>query len=373
MKRSATSYCSQNSRSFDATWIDVVRCIAVNAVVIHHWLFFNSYNSTVKPFNNLAEIIEDVGGTAVHLFFIVSGCGLTISYFTTINFSWESWALKRIVKIGIPYFVITLFTFCLAKAGHIVFPNSVTMNFSWRTLIAYLTFARNFCPSDFELNPTMWYMPVIVGLYVLFPLFIRILKNRGVLFLVVISLLLTYGSITFCLLFGYPVMHQSALPFFFVIEFTFGILIGYKIIFDPRIIKLFADKKALCFGLFFYGTSWMVKKSWILGGTYNDFLTALGLFFLAYPFCQWIIRCLSTKGEKIVKQVSKYSYLMYLIHGPLILFIIRPSLNEAGFLPLDSLLMVCLGFVFCIVVYFTARIISPIINFLNYTLLHPYR
>jgi len=70
-----------NSISLDAFWMDMLRSLAILAVVIHHWLLFNPYSSSVRIFTNIADLIQTLAGTVVHLFFILSGCGLTVSYF----------------------------------------------------------------------------------------------------------------------------------------------------------------------------------------------------------------------------------------------------------------------------------------------------
>jgi peptidoglycan/LPS O-acetylase OafA/YrhL len=47
-----------------------------------------------------------LAGTVVHLFFILSGCGLTVSYFRKGSVSWREWAKRRFRKIGVPYLII---------------------------------------------------------------------------------------------------------------------------------------------------------------------------------------------------------------------------------------------------------------------------
>jgi peptidoglycan/LPS O-acetylase OafA/YrhL len=61
--------------------MDMLRGFAVLAIVVHHWLLFDPFQGSILVFSSLAGIIRDVAGTMVHLFFILSGCGLTLSYF----------------------------------------------------------------------------------------------------------------------------------------------------------------------------------------------------------------------------------------------------------------------------------------------------
>ena len=89
-----------NSISLDAVWMDMLRGLAILAVVIHHWLLFNPYSSSIRIFTNIADLIQTLAGTVVHLFFILSGCGLTVSYFRKNSVSWRAWAKRRIRKMG---------------------------------------------------------------------------------------------------------------------------------------------------------------------------------------------------------------------------------------------------------------------------------
>ena len=42
----------QNSVSLDAVWMDMLKSLAILAVVIHHWLLFDPYSSSVRIFTN---------------------------------------------------------------------------------------------------------------------------------------------------------------------------------------------------------------------------------------------------------------------------------------------------------------------------------
>jgi hypothetical protein len=59
-----------NSVSLDAVWMDMLRSLAIFAVVIHHLLLFNPYSSSLQIFTTIADLIQTLAGTVVHLFFI---------------------------------------------------------------------------------------------------------------------------------------------------------------------------------------------------------------------------------------------------------------------------------------------------------------
>jgi len=137
-----------------------------------------------------------------------------MSYFRRGDLSWSQWARRRFKKIIVPYWIVITFTFILVTLANYVSSEFVTDSYSWRSVFTYVTFTRNFYSPGWGLNPTMWFMPVIVGLYVLFPVLVKVLEKYGAFLLLTISTLVTYGSITLCIVLEHPVSHQTALPLF---------------------------------------------------------------------------------------------------------------------------------------------------------------
>jgi peptidoglycan/LPS O-acetylase OafA/YrhL len=343
--------------------MDMLRSLAVLAVVIHHWLLFNPDGSSIRIFTNIADLIQALAGTVVHLFFILSGCGLTVSYFKKGSVSWREWAKRRFRKIVVPYLIIVSLTFVLANFASFIFPNDVKTGFSPYSLLTYLTFTRNFYSPGWGLNPTLWFMPVIIGLYILFPFLVQALEKRGPLLLLAISVLITYGSIAACIALGYPVNHQSAIFSFYVIEFSFGMFIGYRLAFYTGQLNRLLGLKMFCLGFGLYAVSWSIQRYWSLGGAFNDIFTAVAVFLMALNMCRMLVRLSPQKMVNFSKEVSKHSYVMYLIHGPIILFVMKPLLAQAVQTPINSLVMVFLACLYCGLIFVLARLISPLVYF----------
>ena len=257
---------------FISAWMDMMRALAVSAVVIHHWLLFLPHQSPVPVFDALADFVQEVGGTFIHLFFILSGCGLTISYFGRDDFSWGAWTKRRLARLAVPYWIVIGVTFGFVNLLHYASPGIFEASYSMYDLLAYLTFMRNFYTPSWGLNETMWFIPVIVGLYISFPLLVRVLKEYGPFHLLGSSILVTYVSISLCPLVEYPVAHQSALFLFYVIEFSTGIYIGYVLFFRPYRFKRLLGPKMFFFGLTLYIASWALGRFWKLGADYNDLI-----------------------------------------------------------------------------------------------------
>lgn len=344
--------------------MNTLRGLAVLAVVVHHWLLFIPFQTSAPLFSGLAGLIRDVAGTALNLFFILSGAGLTASYFKSrgSRFSWRTWAHKRASKIVLPYLVFVALTFGLSMVSISVFGVSAGKPYGFATLLSYLTFTRNFYEPGWGLNPTLWYMPVIIGLYAIFPLLIKILEKYGPWLLMGFSALATYSSISLCFYLNYPVTHQSSIFPFYVILFSLGMLVGYSIHFHPHKLHSFVNAKMVSLGIGFYVLSWAMTKFWSHGDAFNDIFTAVGIFLPALYFAEWMHCRWGERCGRIFSRLSKESYWMYLIHGPIILYVVRPILIKLDRLPLNPVAAMALALIYCGVVFLLARVVSPAIS-----------
>jgi len=352
----------QEVGSLELAWMDMIRGFAILAIIVHHWLLFVPFRGSPALLSSLADLIRDVGGTAVHLFFVLSGCGLSISYFKKEVFSWNQWTKRRLVKIVVPLWIIITLTYIVVVLIHALNCGIFKSHYSWLDLFAYLTFTRNFYRPAFGLNPTLWFMPVILGLYVLFPVLIKVLEKYGAFILLTVSFIITYSSITLCIVISYTVSHQTALFLFYVVEFALGMFVGYIICFHKSNFNRMLGYKAFLLGVGFYCASLVVTKGWKMGDAYNDLLTALGVFLITLNICEWIVHFSPVVSVKVFKQISKKSYLMYLIHGPLILFVIKPLLANSEKLPLHPFISIVFSGLYCCVIFASAKLVYPAMN-----------
>jgi peptidoglycan/LPS O-acetylase OafA/YrhL len=340
-------------------WMDVLRGMAIIAIVIHHWLLFMPYENS-----KLSTLIHTIAGTFVHLFFVLSGCGLTISYFQKKHFSLGEWARRRFVKLVAPYWIIITVTFILVNLFHFVMPAFITKSYSWSVLLTYLTFSRNFYSPPWELNPTFWFMPVILGLYILFPILVKTLEKYGAIVLLAISVLITYPSIY--LFFGLSTDHQSSIPLFQLAEFSLGMSLGYLQLFHPGYFGRLTDFRFLCLGFLLYTIAWAMATFLEYGPSYDDLFTAAGIFLIALYAYRWMTKFSPRISARILTQFSKESYMIYLIHGPLILYLAKPIFIRSIGLETNSLMMIILSLIFCLIVFLLAKLLSPSINSLTF-------
>jgi peptidoglycan/LPS O-acetylase OafA/YrhL len=149
---------------------------------------------------------------------------------------------------------------------------------------------------------------------------------------------------------------------FYVIEFSLGMFIGYRLAFYPRPLDRLVGLKMFCIGIGLYAVSWSIQRYWSLGGAFNDLFTAAAVFLMTLNLCWLLLRLSPQKMINLSNEVSKHSYVMYLIHGPLILFVMKPLLAQAVETPINSMVMVFLACLYCVLIFVLARFISPLMK-----------
>ena len=309
-------------------WMNVVKGFAMLGVIFEHWTMVS--HESQNWFLEKTVLLTGSGGALVHQFFFLSGFGLTLGYLKRGIPSWKIWFIKRFSKIIVPYWIIITGTYVLALAVG----NKYTVG-DW---FSYITLTRNFFTSGRMLNWSFWFMPVIVGLYAFFPFLIWILERLRASTFLMLSFFLSYGSIAFFAIAGYPVdNHQSAIFFFHLTPFAAGMFLA-KITFKCNFIL---DKLASWYGCFLgfvmVGFSALLLKILTFGNLINDIFTALGFFLILL----WIYKTLT--NIKLLKPIAdfmklfgKYSYLIYLLHWPLIMYISEPLISRFCGTPIPS-------------------------------------
>ncbi len=340
--------------SVDLTWVDMLKGIAIIGVFFDNWTSYMRFASTPAPLYSLASAFAVAVGPFVQLFFILSGFGLTLSYLKhgKSEWSWKRWAWRRITKIVIPYLIFVLCSFLLGIIGSYLYA-SVDMRFSWASLLAHLTFTRNFYPPSWGWNPPLWFMPIIIGLYVSFPVLIKILEKWGPWVLLLISALVTYGTLMASVWIGWSGGHAADLFTFEMVQFALGMVLAYVRNRDPQKLRHLIGLKALLLGVGLIAGSWVLRTYVPLGKTFNDLLTSIG-YFLVLLNGGWISRAAIPAVGEMLNALSSKSYLMYLIHYPIMEFLIGPPLR----VPINPAVVLALGGLYILLIFFLCRLIS---------------
>jgi peptidoglycan/LPS O-acetylase OafA/YrhL len=323
MAKASNRLIAERYRIMDTIWINHMRGFACIAIIWHHWLLYTEHSD-----NSIFSISETVSGTFVHLFFVLSGCGLAIAYYKASDFSWRKWIQSKINKICIPYWYIICVLFLIFLPIQLIAPSLLKNQMNTMSFISNVLFVRNFVHESQGFNPPLWYMPVIIGLYLSFPFLVQLQKQISTLAFIIILSLVNFGSIYLFSSCGYEVSHQSAIFLFYELEFGIGMIFGRLLFQKNSYLYFFTRFYSLILGLFFYATSYYLTKTWHHGNNYNDAFTALGVFLISLYILVSLQEVMPRFLAELLSKLNRESYFMYLIHAPFIIFIIAPIFNN---------------------------------------------
>jgi len=312
---------SSSVSSLSADPIAIMKALACMGIILHHFLNVLHTGQANALQEQALRFLSEYAGSTVQVFFVMSGYGLTYAFLNRDVTHWGSWMQRRFLKTVLPYWIVVTLTFAVAQFIPFYAEEAARSGTSW---VAYMLFLRNFVPSSWPLNPSLWFMPVIIGLYLVFPLFIVVLVKHGAKILMLLSLFVTYVTLAAMNVLGFGTEHQNAVFPSFIAVFSIGILAAHWAVNSPDRFRLFADHWALPIGIFCLLFSVVVAKMMPRGGSYNDVLTGTGNFavflFAARHLCS--PRFQSLGG--ILSRIGNQSYLIYLIHWPLLMLIVLP-------------------------------------------------
>jgi peptidoglycan/LPS O-acetylase OafA/YrhL len=338
--------------------ISLVRALAIAGIIVENYHNTLRWRDAGTLSDLFTSSVSTVAGTLVHMFFVLSGYGLTLSILKKEPVAWAAWAHERIKKIAVPYWVAVVVTFATANLSCHWAPAGWDTSYSGVTLLAYLTFLRNFYLPGWDLNPAFWFMPALIGLYALFPLLLAVLRRIGMMGLMVFSILLTNVAIALFVKGGYTVDHQAASPLFFVDEFALGMVLAYVTYRHPERIRRLMGPGYFLLGLALYAVSAAITHYQVLGygsSTYNDIFEAIGLYLMLLYICRWMSETFSPGALNVLDSMSRRSYMMYLIHWPIIAFVLKPVVGTWFRTHMGAIPMLLSSFVFVMLMFILAQ------------------
>jgi peptidoglycan/LPS O-acetylase OafA/YrhL len=343
--------------------ISLVRALAIAGIIIENYHNTLGWHEAFALSDFFTSSAATVGGTFVHMFFVLSGYGLTLSCLKKESVSWTAWARERFQKIVVPYWAAVIVTFAVANLSYHWAPAGWEASYSGVTLLAYLSFLRNIYVPGWTLNSAFWFMPPLIGLYVLFPLLLAVLRRTGMTGLMVFSILFANVAIALSVQSGYSVDHQAASTLFFVDEFAVGMVLACIAYHQPERLRRLMTLRFFLLGLIFYAVSASMSNYNILGygsGTYNDLFEAIGLYLMLLYICRWMSEAFSPAVLAILDNVSRRSYMMYLIHWPILAWVLKPLIGAWYRTSMGALPMLLSSFVFVLLMYILAESISSL-------------
>ena len=325
-------------RSWSILWIVAYHLMGNTRgyVVLEDAIATLSQGSFKNSVESALALFLSAGATGVNVFLIISGFGLTASWWKKYGSRGEKIPLmafwkKRFVRIFPPFWAavaIAIILFFLNPA-YAPFGQNVWHAGGLSSVFAIfttLTTLRNFVLSHYYfLNGAWWYVGLSIQLYLVFPLLVRFGQRYGWLKLLIASLLfsLTYRAV---FLFSGLDTDQTLIPLAFfpsrLFEFTFGIYLAATTLQQTplqqtslqqtstfRLNRWLLKAVPLSAVIFLIGLSF----KWLPNPALNVFSEAIigvGLFYTLVGLAQ--IRRLQT--NRFFGALGRHSYGIYLTH-----------------------------------------------------------
>lgn len=202
---------------------NTVKGIAILMLLWHH-LFFNLNIEFIKGTNTLTGMVAYYGKICVAIFIVLSGYGLTESYKRNPLKPVEFYK-KNLKKLYLNYWLIWL---VFVPIGILFFGRTLTAVYGdhvlSKLLINITGFQRVF---GFEgYNATWWFMSLILGLYIIYPLIIKHIRNNLNLSLLIAFFIMLLPSIK---IFGMEFIFVYGS---WVFPFVLGIYMSEKKVFE---------------------------------------------------------------------------------------------------------------------------------------------
>lgn len=301
--------------------------------------------------------LDGVGWQGVHPFIVFSGFGLTYSCLYQREkgkiTSWKSWFLRRAERLFPTYWLVCLFGFVLSIAHTFKSQKYCDLFTCFLTpaqkLFMEVSFLKTFSYQDMwslDRFDHLWFIPLIVSFYAIFPLLFKFLVRKGnitksCIRLLVISLLVEFSYRFFAIYFldGLPIGYsslifhmkppvaldllpssipfQEMMPFGFfpsrIGEFALGMAGAVILIYHPQKFNAIFSRGVMGLGFLIWllGCALLYFRSgWIVA----DFVIAVGLVLIVINLA-WICQRRFTSLFSKLSLLGVWSYCIYLTHN----------------------------------------------------------
>lgn len=296
--------------------IDFLRGYSIFTIILMH---------LVRPSSaGLIKTALSFGGAGVHVFILVSGFGLYLSYLIN-PLSYQDFLKKRFMRVYLPYlFIVLLFAAyfgCLGRFDMLTLSSHVFLfkmfNHTWDTSYAY----------------SLWFLSTIFQFYLFWPIILKIAKSKqGLLISIAIS-------ICWATLVGLMGKQGDRAWASFFLQYLWEFVLGMKL---AEIYRKMPEKIIVpSYWVLLVGTVGGMVLSGIMGKIggvlklYNDFPSLLGYLSLALLIYKIAIPVIN----KFFLFTNKISYEWYLLHGFTFLVFRHAFLSS---MPIFPALLLCL-------------------------------
>ncbi|MCJ7566385.1 MAG: acyltransferase family protein [Anaerolineales bacterium] len=304
---------------------------------------------------NLLRYLGWAGDQGVQLFLIAAGFGLTWGLLHnngTAKLHLGQFYIRRAVRI-----------FPLWWGAHLVFMALwvfVGRGLSLTDPATYLSLLGiRITPTLFYyFSPAWWYIGLIIQLYLIYPLLWELLHRIGPMRLMLLSIGVAFIARAVGLLFfdGYVDAWQRGAIFITRLpEFTFGISLAAWFARSPEEVHSRLRSPLILLVAFLSYIASTLLAITLLGMVVAPFILGISAFILLYPLLTVRTMKQSVIG-RVTTWIGRHTYSLYLVHHPIILFLIPMgySLNRSLFIrfTFTVLLTLMIGFV---LEFFTMR------------------
>jgi peptidoglycan/LPS O-acetylase OafA/YrhL len=316
---------------------------------------------------NFFNFLFGLGYQAVHLFFILSGFGLTLSALLvekkTDRIRWFGFIKKRFIRLYPSYWLILAIYLLLNL-------------FQYRSFLGLL---KTYVIGAIFLDviPATWYIPILLQLYLLFPFLFYFLKKLSIKNFLLLSLLVKTVSsaiiITTSLLafdkilgFGYGGLAPGGIALTRLFEFCFGMAIAKHWFTHERSVDaftVFQKPKAIILGIFLeclgiflslkYTAIRFIDHDIPVGLFISDAFIGIGIFIISLNLVFLVDGLLKSKSKAWLDLISNGTYEAYLVHTIVLSYfltlLIKPSLQFLS--STASNLIVCLLYLIILLIF----------------------
>lgn len=171
--------------------IDVLRGLAAFWVVLFHvrvdlWVGLREIQNGLPGAGAFDQLMAwfsvpmAFGGSGVMLFFVLSGFCVHLPLAGGKAFAWKPYAARRFFRIYPPYLAAVVLTLGCELLARVIDPTGATSPIG--TVLRSVFMVQNYGPDAGQMigNPSLWSLPVEMELYVVYPLFLWMLRRFGV-------------------------------------------------------------------------------------------------------------------------------------------------------------------------------------------------
>src|ERR1035437_2119950 len=323
-------------------WIDGLKGFAIIAILLNHfvesfgpgpwfsnpsyaWPKFSVRMTSIFPGDGtlmirLIKFLGWLGDMGPGVFILLSGLTLTMSALSKPLKPFDFY-LKRLLRIYPLYIVIHLIILIAARYWF-----KWDIHFVSIPAILSLLGLRFTDSLFFYINPSWWFIWVIIQLYFLFPFLLMLLKIKGIRAFLLVTFAVTILS-RLCGILGFT--YSKDLYFWMtgifagtrLFEFTFGMFLGYLLFYNNIFLTKFLSNGLKCLAISFciYALGFIFSWSY-MGSIFSNIFITIGLSGLFYAIYEIFF-----KNRNIIKNpllwIGKNSFSVFLLHQPFMMYV----------------------------------------------------